>query len=54
MRDDATLTLQRVLLAGEALAAPATQWIHTFDAVLLPLLSELAQRQGGVRSFTPA
>ena len=44
MRDDAVLTLQRVLLAAEGLRAPPAHWMQVLDATLMPMLAELGDR----------
>ena len=43
VRDDAILTLQRVLLGAESLDAGGDLWLTTFDAVLLTMLQELTE-----------
>lgn len=56
VRDDAVLTLQRVLLAAEGLNAPATHWMAVLDGTLLPMLTELGDRckkaRGGAEGRT--
>jgi brefeldin A-resistance guanine nucleotide exchange factor 1 len=44
VRDDAVLTLQRVLLASGGLNAPATHWMAVTDGVLMPMLEALGER----------
>ena len=39
VRDDALLTLQRVLLAAEGLHAPPTHWMMLIDGALLPTMA---------------
>lgn len=43
VRDDAVLTLQRVLLGAESLDAGGDLWLTTFDSVLLTMLNELTE-----------
>ena len=43
VRDDAILTLQRVLLGAESLNAGGDLWLTTFDSVLLSMLTELTE-----------
>jgi brefeldin A-resistance guanine nucleotide exchange factor 1 len=43
VRDDAILTLQRILLGAESLDAGGDLWLTTFDAVLLMMLQELTE-----------
>ena len=44
VRDDAILTLQRVLLASDGLNAPATHWVRVCSGVLMPLLEAMGER----------
>ena len=44
VRDDALLTLQRVLLAAEGLHAPPTHWMMLIDGALLPMAAALGER----------
>ena len=43
VRDDAVLTLQRVVLAADGLRAPAAHWMRLMDDVLLPTLGDLGE-----------
>ena len=49
VRDDAILTLQRVLLASDGLNAPATHWVRVCSGVLMPLLEAWASGAGAPR-----
>ena len=44
VRDDAILTLQRVLLASDGLNAPATHWCGVCSGVLMPVLEAMGER----------
>jgi len=56
VRDDAVLTLQRVLLAAEGLHAPAAHWLAVTHGTLMPMLAALGERcrhaRGGAEGRT--